>query len=303
VNDEQATERGSEQSTERGTDPGATAAVDRLSIGRFSRLTGLSIGALRHYDELDLLRPVEVDRFTGYRYYAVDQVEIGRAIARLRDLEVPLEEIRAVLGTDDPAEQRRRVADQAARVRARVDRQVRVLHVLRQLAHGKEPIVSNTATETATLDVDSHRRLGKELYNQTWTLLETTDRTPDQVDEMVFTTHASSYHWSKGGGTLANQARGHWQISRVYSTLGRGEPAVWHAQRCLELAEAAVAAGVADDWDVPAALEGLARAHLVVGDQAAAAEALTRAHAALEAIADPEDRALIAQDLHSLSLM
>src|SRR4029077_871951 len=89
---------------------------DLLTIGRFARLTGLSIGALRHYDELDLLRPVEVDRFTGYRRYAADPVEIGRAIARLRDLEVPLEEIRAVLGSDDPAEQRRRVASQAARV-------------------------------------------------------------------------------------------------------------------------------------------------------------------------------------------
>src|SRR6185503_14528597 len=106
------------------TDVDAEArAAERLAIGRFARLTGLSIGALRHYDELDLLRPAEVDRFTGYRSYAPDQVEIGRAIARLRDLEVPLEEIRAVIGTDDPAEQRRRVADQAARVQARVDRQ------------------------------------------------------------------------------------------------------------------------------------------------------------------------------------
>src|SRR5512141_910242 len=92
---------------------------DLIPIGRFARLTGLSIGALRHYDELDLLRPIEVDRFTGYRRYAEDQVDIGRAIARLRDLEVPLEEIRAVLGTDDPGEQRRRVAGQAARVQAR----------------------------------------------------------------------------------------------------------------------------------------------------------------------------------------
>jgi hypothetical protein len=48
-------------------DQGSGAANDRLSIGRFARLTGLSIGALRHYDELDLLRPAEVDRFTAYR--------------------------------------------------------------------------------------------------------------------------------------------------------------------------------------------------------------------------------------------
>jgi len=278
--------------------------TERLSIGRFARLTGLSIGALRHYDELDLLRPVEVDRFTGYRRYAADQVEVGRAIARLRDLEVPLEEIRAVLGTDDPTEQRRRVADQATRVQARVDRQVRILHVLRQLSQGRDQLVTETAAATPAemLDADAHRRLGKALFNYTWTLLELPDRTPDQVDDMLASTHASAWHWSHAGGTLANAARGQWQIARVYSTLGRGEPAVTHARRCLELAEAAVAAGVADDWDVPAALEGLARAQSVAGDLAAAAATLAKGREAAAAIADPEDRQLIESDLASITV-
>ena len=294
---ETAGEAGIEPDSEHG-------ASDRLSIGRFARLTGLSIGALRHYDELDLLRPVEVDRFTGYRRYAKDQVELGRAIARLRDLEVPLEEIRSVLGTDDPAEQRRRVADQAARVQARVDRQVRILHVLRQLSQGRDQIVTETAAATPAdmLDADAHRRLGKALFNHTWTLLETTDRSAEQVDEMIAATHASAWHWSKAGGTLANAARGQWQIARVYATLGRGEPALTHARRCLELAEAAAAAGVADDWDVPSALEGLARAQAVAGDRQAAAATLARGRDATAAIADPEDRQLIESDLASITV-
>ena len=276
--------------------------ADRLSIGRFARLTGLSIGALRHYDELDLLRPVAVDRFTGYRYYSADQLDLGRAIARLRDLEVPLEEIRAVLGTDDPAEQRRRVAGQAARVQARVDRQLHILHVLRQLSQGREPIVSEAPVADAAISNEGHRQLGKDLFNHTWTLIETADRTPEQVDEMIASAHASGYHWSKGGGTLANAARSQWQIARVYSTLGRAEPALWHARRSLELAEAATAAGVADDWDLGAALEGLARAQLVAGDPTAAAATRERARAALAAVADPEDRELIEQDLASITI-
>ena len=277
---------------------------DKLSIGRFARLTGLSIGALRHYDELDLLRPVEVDRFTGYRRYAADQVQLGMAMARLRDLEVPLEEIRSVLGTDDPQEQRRRVADQAARVQARVDRQVRILHVLRQLSQGRDQIVTETAAATPAdmLDADAHRRLGKALYNFTWSLLETPDRTPEQVDEMIAATHASAWHWSKAGGTLANAARSQWQIARVYATLGRGEPALTHAHRCLELAEAATKAGVADDWDVPSALEGLARAQAVAGDRAAAAATLARGREAAAAITDAEDRQLIESDLASITV-
>lgn len=274
-----------------------------IPIGRFARLSGLSIGALRHYDELDLLRPADVDRFTGYRRYRADQLEVARTIGRLRDLEVPIDEIRSLLGTDDPAEQRRRLAQHAVRVQARVDRQVHALHVLRQLSHGKEPIVSETAPYAIDMvDIETHRQLGKELYNHTWTLIEAADRTPEQDDEMVFATHASSYHWSKGGGTLANAARGHWQIARVYATLGRGEPAVWHAWRCLELAEAAARARVADDWDVPAALEGLARAQAVAGDRAAAEASRARSREALAAIADPEDRQLIEQDLATIPI-
>lgn len=284
-------------------DPQTSAAGSLIPIGRFARLTGLSIGALRHYDDLDLLRPVDVDRLTGYRRYALDQVDVARAIARLRDLEVPLEQIRAVLGTDDPGEQRQRVGDQAARVQARVDRQAHILHVLRQLSQGREPIVTSTAGTTLdSLDEATHRQLGKDLYNHAWTLIEKADRTPTETDELLYATHASAFHWSRGGGSLANAARGEWQIARVYSTLERGDAALWHARRCLELAEAAAAAGVADDWDVPAALEGLARAQAVAGDRAVAEVTQARARKALAAITDPEDRQLIEQDLETTPL-
>jgi len=63
--------------------------ADLLVIGRFARLVGLSVGALRHYDELDLLRPAWVDPETGYRSYRRAQLESARTIVRLRDLEVP----------------------------------------------------------------------------------------------------------------------------------------------------------------------------------------------------------------------
>ena len=289
-------------------EPRGAAARDAsdglIPIGRFARLSGLSIGALRHYDELDLLRPADVDRFTGYRRYRPEQLEVARTIGRLRDLEVPIEEIRQVLGADDPGDQRRHIGVHERRLQARVDRLVHLLHVTRQLSQEKEPLMTATGTANAseTLDAETHRQLGKELYNHTWSLIEAIDRTPEQDDEMLLGTHASAYHWSKSGGTLANAARSQWQIARVYSTLGRGEPAVWHAKRCLELAEAAVKAGVADDWDVPAGLEGLARAQAVSGDRAAAEDTRARAREAVRTIADPEDRQLIEQDLETTPL-
>jgi DNA-binding transcriptional MerR regulator len=272
-----------------------------LPIGRFARLAGLSIGALRHYDELDLLRPAEVDRTTGYRRYRRDQLEVAQAIRRLRDLEVPIDEIRSVLAADDPGDQRRRLAHHRTRIEARTNRLHLVMHVLNQISTGKERLVPDQTAEPGDIDAATHRRLGVDLFNHTWTLIEKADRTPAETDEMIHGAHASRYHWSKAGTTV-NLGRGEWQCSRVYATLGRGEPAVWHAHRCVEYAEAAAAAGEAETWDVPSSYEAMARALAVAGERPAAEEWRARARAALAAIDDPEDRQLIEQDLATLPL-
>jgi DNA-binding transcriptional MerR regulator len=272
---------------------------DLLSIGRFARLSGLSVGALRHYDETGLLAPAEVDRFTGYRRYRRDQLDTARAIGRLRDLEVPLETIRAVLATDDPAERQRLLGEERARVEARIYRLQRIHHVIGQLSQGKEPLVSEAVVRydlpAHDLDAADHRRLGKDLYNHVWTLLETADRTAEQTDEMIHAAHASRWHWTVGGEP-AHRARGEWQCSRVYAVLGRGEPALWHARRCVELCEA-YALG---DWDLAAAYEAMSRASLVAGDHAAARSWKDRATSALADIADPDDREPIEADLATL---
>ena len=274
---------------------------DLIPIGRFARLTGLSIGALRHYDEIGLLAPASIDPDTAYRRYARGQVPTATAIGRLRDLEVPLQAIRAVLSTDDPTERERLLGEQRRRLEARVNRLQRVLHVLGQLSTGKEPVVTDTTTTTPTptrthgLAGADHRQLGKELYNRVWTLLENPDRTPEQTDEMIHAAHASRYHWTLGGDP-AHRARGEWQCARVYAVLGRAEPALWHARRCLDLCEQH---GLTD-WDLAAAYEGLARATAVAGDTAASAEWRTRATEALAVIADPEDRELIEGDLATI---
>ncbi|WP_328871164.1 MerR family transcriptional regulator [Streptomyces sp. NBC_00287] len=67
---------------------------DMLTIGAFARACRLSPKALRLYDELDLLRPARVDPETGYRYYALAQLERARLVAWLRRLGMPLARIR-----------------------------------------------------------------------------------------------------------------------------------------------------------------------------------------------------------------
>jgi DNA-binding transcriptional MerR regulator len=270
-----------------------------LPIGRFARLSGLSVGALRHYDELDLLRPARTDPFTSYRLYRRDQLAAARTIVRLRDLEVPLETIRELLATDDPAERRRLLREHRTRIEARTFRLQRVLHILGQLSsEDPTPMTTSTAsTEPTELDPATRRKLAADLFNHTWTLLERTDRTSDQVDEMIHSAHASRYHWGEVPDREAvHLARGEWQCSRVYAVLGRAEPALWHAGRCLEINEAAGNS----DWDIASAYEAMARAHMVAGDVDQVATWKAKAVAALDAIADPDDREIVEGDIATL---
>jgi DNA-binding transcriptional MerR regulator len=73
-----------------------------LTIGDFSKMTYVSVKALRHYHDVGLLEPVTIDPSSGYRHYAVSQVSTAQAIRRFRDLDMPLEQIRTVLDAPDP---------------------------------------------------------------------------------------------------------------------------------------------------------------------------------------------------------
>ncbi len=271
---------------------------DLLSIGEFARLSGLSIGALRHYDGVGILVPASVDGATSYRRYTRDQLETARTVATLRDLEVPLEEIRDVLGTDDARRRRELLARHRDRVRARVTRLHRVIHHLGHLIDPAAPTEETDMTDTAAsseLDPATQRALAVALFNRVWELLERADRTAADDQELVNSAHASRLHWTSIG-TPRHLAIGDWQISRVYSTLGRPEPAVHHARLCLD--NARVVTG--ETWLLASAYEGLARAYAAAGDRAAATEWKDKAVAQLELVTDPDDREIVEQDIASL---
>ncbi len=96
-----------------------------LSIGRFADVTGLTVKALRHYDEIGLLAPARVDPDNGYRYYDAAQVEDAVTIRHLRALELPRDEIRGLLDADADA-----LRDRLAAHGYRVAEEVRDKHSL-----------------------------------------------------------------------------------------------------------------------------------------------------------------------------
>ncbi|BCY08159.1 MerR family transcriptional regulator [Actinoplanes sp. L3-i22] len=98
-----------------------------LTVGEFAQLTHLSIRTLRRYHDSGLLTPARVDEATGYRYYDAGQIPAAQVIHRLRELDLPLAEVRQVLATPDQEERAgliaahlRRLEDQLERTRAAV---------------------------------------------------------------------------------------------------------------------------------------------------------------------------------------
>lgn len=68
-----------------------------LTISTFARAVGVPASALRHYAAQHILRPAEVDRFTGYRYYSLAQIDDGVLVRQMRSADVPLPVMRSVL--------------------------------------------------------------------------------------------------------------------------------------------------------------------------------------------------------------
>ncbi|HEU5486225.1 MAG TPA: MerR family transcriptional regulator [Microlunatus sp.] len=93
-----------------------------MEIGRFSKASGLSVAALRHYDEVGILKPAFVDPQTSYRRYHPTQLLDARRICSLRGVDLPIDEIRLVLNADRQTEldilqqHRRRLAERADRL-------------------------------------------------------------------------------------------------------------------------------------------------------------------------------------------
>jgi DNA-binding transcriptional MerR regulator len=109
-----------------------------IRIGDFSKLSRVSVKTLRFYDEMGLLKPIQVDRFTGYRYYEFDQLPRLYRILALKDLGFSLEEIGRLLEGELSTEQMRgmlklRQAEIRQRMEEESERLERVELWLRQI--------------------------------------------------------------------------------------------------------------------------------------------------------------------------
>jgi DNA-binding transcriptional MerR regulator len=269
---------------------------DLLTIGEIARLSGLTTKALRHYDSVGVLRPVEIDEGNGYRFYSRGQADQARQIRLLRELEFPLEEIRRILDDPESEDAVARIAAHRRRVGARLTQLQTAFYFLGKLIERKE--INGTVPKRPTsisVEPEIRKKIASDLFNYVWTLLEKEDRSEREDDLMIDAAHASRFFWEEIGEPV-NHARGEWQISRVYATLDRAEPALFHARRCLEICEEH---GIGD-FDLAYAYEALARAHGVAGEADAAVRYEAKARTAAERVEERDDRDLVVSDLETL---
>jgi cation transport regulator ChaB len=169
----------------------------------------------------------------------------------------------------------------------------------------EEPIAEGSPEEPATEEEEipfdaaaAHRVFSVEAFNSAWDLIEKTDRSDDDIDEMIDLAHASAWHWAQRGDVgPKNRAISAWQLSRVYAEAGRYEEAERWANRSLDLTESSDVGPVFTGY----AYEALARLANETGDTEKRDEWLAMGRAQAELVDDKLDRARLLGDLDDLS--
>ncbi|HWC23621.1 MAG TPA: MerR family transcriptional regulator [Flexivirga sp.] len=113
--------------------------TELLSIGDFSRMTFLSVKALRHYHDVGLLEPARIDPHSGYRYYRPQQVGDAQLIRRLRELDMPVDAVRRVVAAPDPAARDAVIADHLDRMTEQLRQTQETVDSLRRILQDEQP--------------------------------------------------------------------------------------------------------------------------------------------------------------------
>jgi hypothetical protein len=143
---------------------------------------------------------------------------------------------------------------------------------------------------------EAHQHFARTANHQTWDLLDKTNRSPEEAEELLLAASTSLYHWLHVG-TAVHAQRGHWMLSRVHVVLGRKQDAVNEALRCQAITESNPEE--MKDFDLAFAQEALARAYALNGDLDKAKQHHQQATSLGDQIQDPEDKKIFFGDFQA----
>ncbi len=144
-----------------------------LTIGQFAALHGINKKTLMWYDEVDLFHPARIDPENGYRYYSYYQSAILETILLLRELDVPIDEIRAFMKGRSAASMEQLLRKQIGElerklthlqaVRETLTYHCRNMQTLRTMDLSEIRIVRKDAHRLVTVDIDPEMSFEKQV--------------------------------------------------------------------------------------------------------------------------------------------
>ena len=148
--------------------------------------------------------------------------------------------------------------------------------------------------------VAAHRYFSVACFNRAWEWIRKPDRTPDEDEEMLRLSLASTWHWTQRQDcTATNLSVGYWQTSHIYALMSQVENSRRYARLCLE---ASLLQGV-EQFAKGYAYEALARAEMVAGQRIQMSSYLEKARQVCEEMTDEEDRLQLLNDLETIKLV
>ena len=142
-----------------------------------------------------------------------------------------------------------------------------------------------------------HRNLSVQCFNSAWDLIDKTDRTPAEDEEMLRLSMASCWHWTQRPDcTNQNLSIAYWQVSRIHVILGRSDEARRYGELCLTASQGSDIASFALAY----AYEALARAEAVGKNKAKKLKYIAQARIVVETISDADTQKMVLDDLATI---
>jgi hypothetical protein len=145
----------------------------------------------------------------------------------------------------------------------------------------------------------AHRYFAVECFNRAWGMMDKEERSPEEDEEMLRLSLASTWHWTQREDcTPTNLSVGYWQTSRIYTLLGQVDNARRYGSLCLKTSQEA---GV-EPFALGYAYEALARVEMVAGNWTPMEAYLEEARRVCERMTDEEDRQQLLKDLETIKI-
>ncbi len=143
-----------------------------------------------------------------------------------------------------------------------------------------------------------HKKMGAKTNGGVWGVLDNNDPTETQLEDALEMAYTSRYHW-KQVGTLTNDVRAVYMISRVFSHMKSGDQAVSYANAMFDLAKKAEKEDT-DNWadfDMPFVYEAIAKAHAAAGNKAECKKYTKMSQELIDKLKDKQDKEICQGEL------